>query len=76
MFDGRGSHEEEAHSTVGSHPGHAHPAAGDRSLQTHHRSLQVDQAQVRTRQMTISNLWYKWIANISQTTATHFDICR
>lgn len=47
MPDERGAHDEEVHAAVSAHPGHARPAAGDRRLQTHHWSLQVDQAQVR-----------------------------
>lgn len=47
MSDGGRAREAEAHPAVGAHPGHARPAAGDRSLHAHYWSLQVDQAQVR-----------------------------
>ena len=47
VSDGWGTPEDEAHPAAGSHPGHARPAAGDRSLHAHYWSLQVDQAQVR-----------------------------
>lgn len=47
MPDEGRTYEGEADTAVSTHPGHARPAAGDRSLHAHHWSLQVDQAQVR-----------------------------
>lgn len=46
MPDEGRTHEQEADAAVSAHPGHARPAAGDRSLHTHQWSVQVDQTQV------------------------------
>lgn len=47
MSHGGRAHEEETHSALGAHPGHARPAAGDRRLHAHYGGLQVEQTQVR-----------------------------
>lgn len=44
--EGRTQEEGETDTAVSAHPGHACPATRDRSLDAHHWSLQVEQAQV------------------------------
>lgn len=64
--EGRKDGEEEADAARGPHPGHARAAAGDRSVHSRHRSLQVEQAEVRGRKMELlfpgsSQLWWTHI---------------
>lgn len=47
--EGRKDGEEEADAAIRAHPGHARAAAGDRRVHSRHRSLQVEQAEVRGR---------------------------
>lgn len=45
--EGRKDGEEEADAARGPHPGHARAATRDRSVHSRHRSLQVEQVEVR-----------------------------
>lgn len=64
--DEGGKHgEEEAGAAVGAHPGHARPAAGDRSVHAHHRGLQVEQAEVRLGFWVFFFCLLKCIAHLS-----------